>query len=444
MALKFSGDSPSIATHVQKCLDAYRNACEAMDIAEAHIKRKLQPAVISDELGRFRLWSANVGAHRRSKGSLDYKLREASVLRERVIDLLLNLESVLHEMIEIITGARLPWEDFSDSESDISDNQSSHPAEETTTELEQLASNIAEINTCLMRLSMAIRNPAPHDQFINSTKIFVAHFETFDIDHVRGKYPNAKEYLVDRLGKAISRRRQYLRYREEHRKKLEQESTIAPSEKIESTVASSLPPEIKSSTSAAELEDPDYFEEVLSQTSYASSTHDPVKLRPPQLPEEGQNGDPFECPLCFRFTSVKQTAAWHKHVYRDLQPYVCTFEDCELADRTYESRHEWFHHESQVHRKWWECVDGCKQSFRSVDALKDHVRDEHADLANEERIDDLARTCERHDGLATESECPLCRVHLPSLTQLRRHLGKHHEELSLFALPSHMKDDDEE
>lgn len=340
MALKLSDDSLSIATHVRKCLDTYKNACEAMDTAEAHIKRKLQPAVISDELGRFRLWSANVGAHRRSKGSLDYKLREASILRERVIDLLLNLESVLHEMIEIITGARLPWEDFSDSESDVSNDQSSRPEEETTTELEQLASNIAEINTCLMRLSMAIRNPAPHDQFINSTKIVVAHFETFDIDHVRGKYPNAKEYLVDRLGKAISRRRQYLRYREEHRKKLEQglsalipaqeaalpqeipESTIAPSEKIESTVASSLPPEIKSSTSAAELEDPDYFEEVLSQTSYASSTHNPVKLRPPQLPEEGQNGDPFECPLCFRFTSVKQTAAWHKHVYRDLQPYV--------------------------------------------------------------------------------------------------------------------------
>jgi hypothetical protein len=41
----------------------------------------------------------------------------------------------------------------------------------------------------------------------------------------------------------------------------------------------------------------------------------------------------------------------------------------------------------------------------------------------------------------TQADCPLCRLKMSSLTHLRRHLGKHHEELSLFALPSHMKDD---
>ena len=38
--------------------------------------------------------------------------------------------------------------------------------------------------------------------------------------------------------------------------------------------------------------------------------------------------------------------------------------------------------------------------------------------------------------------CPLCHLKLLSLTQLRRHLAKHHEELSLFAIPSHIKEDD--
>ncbi|KAH8722692.1 hypothetical protein GQ44DRAFT_348647 [Phaeosphaeriaceae sp. PMI808] len=41
----------------------------------------------------------------------------------------------------------------------------------------------------------------------------------------------------------------------------------------------------------------------------------------------------------------------------------------------------------------------------------------------------------------TEAQCQLCQLRLPSLTQLRRHLGRHHEELSLFALPSHMEKD---
>ncbi|KAF1849284.1 uncharacterized protein K460DRAFT_277438, partial [Cucurbitaria berberidis CBS 394.84] len=429
--------------------------------AELLIKSKLSPAVINDELGRFRLWCGNLGAHRRGKGSLDYKLREASHIRDRVIELLQNLKSVLQEAIDIIKGERVPWEDLSDSESDVSDSEILQNKESTTTELEQLASNMAEINTCLMRLSMAIRNPAPHDQFKESTHINVTHFEAFDIDHVRGKFPMAKEYLVVRLGKAISRRRQYLRYREEHRKKLEhglgsqpqaqvQELTIphstshtvtSPSEKIESTIASSLPLAIKASASAMELDENDQYEDVLSQTSYASSTNDTARLRPPPLPEQGQDGDPFECPLCFRFTSVRQLAAWHKHVYRDLQPYLCTSEGCEIPDRTYESRHDWFHHELQVHRKWWECVDGCNQSFRSSGSLREHLWQEHADIANEERVDDLMRNCERHDGMATEAECPLCQHQLASLTQLRRHLGKHHEELSLFALPAYMKND---
>jgi hypothetical protein len=201
------------------------------------------------------------------------------------------------------------------------------------TELTQLASNMAEINTCLMRLSMAIRNPAPHNQFRESKNLDMSHFENFDIDHVRGKFPNAQEYLISRLGKAISRRRQYLRYRTEHRARLEQGLVskshdydakplavvvAAPSENLQSTVASSIPRTIKANTTI----DFDDYEDTLSQTSYTSSNSDPSKLRPPPLPEAGVNGEPFECTLCCRMTSARQTNLWHKHVYRDLQPFV--------------------------------------------------------------------------------------------------------------------------
>jgi hypothetical protein len=339
MSLAQPDDPPSIATHVQNCLEGFHDACSKLAKAEPLIRSKIPPGVMHDCLGRFRLWVGNIGAHRKGKASLDYKLREASHIRIRVLELLQNLESVLQEAQEIITGQRVPWEDLSDSDSEASDDELEQPRDEPPTELTQLVSNIAEVNSCLMRLSLAIRNPAPHDQFKESTQIDVAHFEAFDVDHVRGKFPQAADYLVLRLGKAISRRRQYLRYREDHRRKLEKglkapdleglsaPSQIAPtvagpSEKIESTVASSLPLAIKASTSATNLDDDDYYEDTLSQTSYASSHCDPAKLRPPTLPEAGQDGEPFECPLCFRFTSVRQATSWHKHVYRDLQPYV--------------------------------------------------------------------------------------------------------------------------
>lgn len=455
-------DVSLIATHVRNCLDGFHGVCSEFINADRAVRNKVPPGTFHDAFGRFRLWVGNIGAHRKGRASLDYKLREASHIRDRVIELLQNLETVLREALEIVTGKRVPWEDLSDSDSDISETDLAPQDGEESTELAQLASNMTEINSCLMRLSLAIRNPAPHDQFKESKQIDVTHFEAFDIEHVRGKFPSAPEYLILRLGKAISRRRQYLRYREEHRKKLEQGLPIqplpqetecmpevvrtitAPSEKIESTVASSIPLAIKASTTSSNLDDIDYYEDTLSQTSYASSSNDSSKLRPPPLPDAGQDGDPFECPLCFRFTSVRQTPAWHKHVYRDLQPYVCTFDGCELPDRTYESRHEWFQHEVHAHRKWWECIEGCNLTFHALDAFHGHLTSEHPGLASNSRISDLVRNCERQKSMDVAASCSLCQIELPSLTQLRRHMGKHHEELSLFALPSHMKEDDNE
>lgn len=312
--------------------------------AQLHIRQKLSPGALNDSLGRFRLWVGNLGAHRQGRSSIDYKLREASHIRTRVIKLLQRMESYQQEIVQICSGERISGEDMSDSDSDISDLVDDRFVAEFQSELQQLLSNIDEVSTCLMRLSLAIRNPAPHDQFKSSTKIDVSHFETYDIEHVRGKFPSANEYLVQRLGKSISRRRQYLRYREEHRKKLVQgleDEEVERQEKtedgvvrlqiglddfrtedIQSTVASSIPRAAKLSTSVEELENYEDFEESLSQTSYASSAYDASKLRPPPLPEAGHDGEPFECPLCCRITSVRQVQTWYKHVYRDLQPYV--------------------------------------------------------------------------------------------------------------------------
>ncbi|KAF2005540.1 hypothetical protein P154DRAFT_423989, partial [Amniculicola lignicola CBS 123094] len=380
---------PVLAIRARACLDSFNEACVLLSKADIAIKRKISPWNLNDELGRFRLWCANSAAHRQGRSSLDFKLREASHIADRVIELLNNLDTVIKEAVELITNKRIPWEDESDSDSDSLDDlpQLGNENEDApSTELQQLVSSTAEIITCLMRLSMAIRNPAPHNQFKESQNIDTTHFEVFDVEHVRGKFPKAEDFIVERLGKAISRRRMYLRYRETHRKKLEmglapisnepatvtEEANlthIAPSEKIQSTVASSIPAAVKASTFEVDVGENDYYEETLSQTSYASSASDTTKLRPPPLPEQGQDGDPFECPLCFRFTSVRQVSAWHKHVYRDLQPYV--------------------------------------------------------------------------SSMNSNADCALCKQCI-SLTQLRRHMGKHLEELALFAIPSYMNEDEDE
>jgi hypothetical protein len=98
----------------------------------------------------------------------------------------------------------------------------------------------------------------------------------------------------------------------------------------------------------------------------------------------------------------------------------------------------------QAHRKWWECIEGCNEIFRSLHPFHEHLAKEHEVLVDNDRTVDLVRNCERQESMTTQADCKLCDMKLPTLTQLRRHVGKHHEELSLFALPSHMNEDDDE
>ena len=178
-------------------------------------------------------------------------------------------------------------------------------------------SDIAETVTCLLRLSMVIRNPAPHDQFLKSIDIDTSYYEEFDINHVREKFPNAQEHLIVRLGRAISRRRQYLKYREMHHKKLAHGIDIDPSSTqdthtetlSQTTIASSLPTALKS-VDHIDLDGDSQSESSISNTSLATTTDNTTKLHPPPLPKEAQDGSPFECPLCFMIISIRKTRSW--------------------------------------------------------------------------------------------------------------------------------------
>ena len=53
--------------------------------------------LLVEQLGRFRVWAGSTGAHRVGTMSLDHKLREASHVHNRVIELLQELEEFLIE-----------------------------------------------------------------------------------------------------------------------------------------------------------------------------------------------------------------------------------------------------------------------------------------------------------------------------------------------------------
>ncbi|KAL9116988.1 MAG: hypothetical protein Q9187_006480 [Circinaria calcarea] len=212
----------SIATLIPLCLNAFREFATTLVAKDGEDSAALQNS-LTDQNGRFKVWAGNIGAHQTGKSSLDYRLRDASHIRTRVVRFLKDLQEQLNEAMAIVNGVRPTLDDLA-TESEVYDSDSSDESDNfpKPTELQQIFYDIEHIITCLYKISVTVRNPTPHDRYIKAHEIDTSFFEPYDIQHVKGSYPKAPEYLAVRIGKAISRRRQYFKYRELHGAKIAQ------------------------------------------------------------------------------------------------------------------------------------------------------------------------------------------------------------------------------
>jgi hypothetical protein len=371
----------SISSLLIECLSLF-NAQVACDDLVAH-GAEVPQSLWLDELGRLRIWAANIGAHQTGQSSLDYRLRDASHIKDQIIRLLERLRRLLVDLKEALSA---PLEETEDQFS----------GDEDTTELGQIYNGIVEVIGSLFQMSMLIRRPARHDRLLGAKKQDYVAFELYDRQHVLEKYPRADAIVRDRLGRAISRRRADLKYRERHHAKLSQGinriqiSGVKESHDQESTVFSE--------TIATEYKEPNIqFDETGSHSSGSHTSYAPTLLggrdaiMVPPPPKESANKQPFECPYCFFITTIKNKRSWARHVFRDIMPYVCIFAGCSTPNRLYDSRREWYQHLTDSH------------------ILPSNAGELH--------------------------ECALCREAGFSTLSLERHLGRHLEELALFALP---------
>nr|POF20024.1 hypothetical protein CFP56_52273 [Quercus suber] len=195
----------SISESTQRALAAFQS--EAL---LAHSSR------LPDELGRFRVWVADVCAHRPEahRRSLEYKLRDNSELQDHVLSLLQDLIAALASIGRETSDSTQIAVHLSahDSDHDLFALEDFEPP--TTAEmLTQDIYEIADVLNCLTRLSPTLKNAAPSD--LIRKRYSTQSFEPYDLQHVRAKFPQAPQYLVHRLGMAISRHRMYLQYRRE-------------------------------------------------------------------------------------------------------------------------------------------------------------------------------------------------------------------------------------
>lgn len=126
----------------------------------------------------------------------------------------------------------------------------------------------------------------------------------------------------------------------------------------------------------------------------------------------------------------------------------------------FRSRNEWFAHELQCHRREWVCQYCQHKAFNSASTYSKHLNSLHTAILGKFQLEALLLQSEEPVDKIASNACPLCdeweaslknskqdakrlllndgRVVEPYGTpkQFRRHLGRHMEQLALFALPT--------
>ncbi|KAF2672436.1 hypothetical protein BT63DRAFT_452943 [Microthyrium microscopicum] len=342
------------------------------------------------------------------------------------------------------------------------------------TELQQLVDSIRLLVTCLYKLPL--RRPAPVDRLNDKSAEEVSHFQHFDVAYVLDKFPDERlsPIVKLRLGKMITRRRQLLIYRQKHKAglrtnirskshvvastfKLQDTASIGNDSKVfgeldtqiahethnrpESswwtfpTRASKLRMEGSTLLDTTPLFAPSIAESesTQSRTSLAGSERTrEIGIEVPPRPTSSQNGvhlTRFECAYCSLTPYIRSDRSWKKHVLNDIQPYVCTYPDCNLPDHIFEDQDKWYSHELQYHRVEFFCNTAGHQVHMEQTSFEIHLKDDHCiDLQSSPELLQIFRR---------PSQCPggICNLCYQRTKNMKTHISRHLQQLSLFAIP---------
>ncbi|KAI9763063.1 MAG: hypothetical protein M1840_000954 [Geoglossum simile] len=444
--LSLEMESPTIAARTIDCGRSLSRLCDILAKEECKYGNQIELPVARDELGRFRVWAGNVGAHRSGRVSLDYRLREARDMREGVCKLLDHLKIVLERAYSILSGKQLPHdvELFDPDSSD--DGIDAVNLLQPKTELQEIFRSVQKVIVYLYDLALYFRRPAQSDRLPKLAKIDISHFREWDQRHVEEKFPHASPALIRRLGRANSERRRMFEYREKHHDKLSRNldtttlTTLEPKAESDTNVggsrytAKSGLPRVATgataapSTSAATADTQTTVatfvdtgevitDDTLSETSSAASEgpDEESTLHLPSLPKGATYGEIFQCPYCYDMMKINTGRSW----------------SCSFPNRTFGTRHEWFDHEAQIHRGGWHCSE-CSIESPIRASFENHIRLEHRQLFEDNQLPALAELCVMPMEKRATGKCPLC---LKDGQHLRSHIARHMQTVALFVLP---------
>ncbi|KAK3293389.1 uncharacterized protein B0H64DRAFT_211682 [Chaetomium fimeti] len=272
-------------------------------------------------------------------------------------------------------------------------------------------------------------------------------------------------WFCQRLARANTRRREQLQYWAAHPYDASKDLAQAPVEQVREAQES------RSQTSTLKPPDPNLPRpgprSAVSKQSFSTAPvsliHDTkTNVRPrtvysptavgksrsnsvPDPPKASNDSGTFPCPYCgmpLEYKEMENRQTWQRHVFHDLRPYVCTFEDCQNAGKLYVSRHDWMYHELQVHRREYVCKE-CDKKFQKRQEASEHHREHYGESIPAPRLNVIVDLSERQAdiSLGEKEPCIICGEELSPMA-LQGHVASHMEDVALFVLPN--SDEDKE
>ncbi|RMD44098.1 hypothetical protein DV735_g963, partial [Chaetothyriales sp. CBS 134920] len=312
--------------------------------------------------------------------------------------------------------------------------------------------NVAEDTGVSMDLSIRAENIIPT-------------FEGFKA-HVQELNPRLEACLVDRLGyEQVRRYKRLLENKVNHTRATKVLKNCSSGPHCISLGGNSklLPASVSANDAAAQLQVPSPGEGVVDETSLEEGVAVTPSQFPPGIPLPPVSRLPaeFECFLCYKVKKVQKPSDWTKHVHEDVQPFTCTFPDCNEV-KTFKRKADWVRHESELHRRleYWECsVLDCSHVCYRKDNFVQHLVREHkkaepktksrgsgssktqAKASNsgqgsaDEAFWRLVDSC-RHESprQAKEEPCRFCGNVCNDWKKLSVHLAKHMEQIAIPVL----------
>ncbi|KAH9239563.1 hypothetical protein K456DRAFT_951691 [Colletotrichum gloeosporioides 23] len=284
---------------------------------------------------------------------------------------------------------------------------------------------------------LPLRRPAPMDRLRYGTIGEGSWSDGPDVTYIKDKFPNSRlpENVMIRLGKAMTKRRQLLSYRRNHREKLKNAAGWADDASQPGSQAMTKATTLHSDQmiplqevyeSAPSVADSAKTSIAASQATQEIS----LEVPPRPLDKWGQSATTFQCNYCQLTVHFASDSSWRRHVLGDLQPFVCTFSECNLDDgHLFDTEKDWFDHEVKVHRFEYFCNTTGHQKYGQATGLQEHLKLDHS--LDTETLQLSLSVFKYPKGLAGGT-CDFC---LAPSNNLKRHVSRHLRQLALFAIP---------